>query len=166
MKIGVRQAKFHDVDQVMKVLNEATADLISKGINQWSYPWESEMIKNEITFNHCFVLEVDQVVGGTFFISDIDSLSQLPIEPGSKYLSKMAILPELQGNGFGAKMIAFACSFAKNKGSILYLDCWAGNDKLKSFYSHNGLEYVGDFPEEDYFISVFRSPESNRSAFL
>jgi hypothetical protein len=38
----------------------------------------------------------------------------------------------------------------------LYLDCWAGNEKLKEFYFNNGFEYVGDFPEEDYFISVFK----------
>jgi hypothetical protein len=38
----------------------------------------------------------------------------------------------------------------------LYLDCWAGNKKLRNFYSNAGFDFIGDFPEEDYMISVFK----------
>ncbi|WP_088012228.1 GNAT family N-acetyltransferase [Gottfriedia acidiceleris] len=38
----------------------------------------------------------------------------------------------------------------------IYLDCWAGNDKLKQFYQNYGLKQLGDFPENDYYISIFK----------
>jgi GNAT superfamily N-acetyltransferase len=152
----IRLAKLEDLDQILKVFNDVTLDLQNKGINQWSYPWKPKIIENAIKSNHSYVLLLDEKVIGTFFISDVDSLSELSIEPQSEYLSKIAILPEFQGRNFGTKIIDFACSFAKGLNKTLYLDCWAGNEKLKEFYSNNGLEYVGDFPEEDYFISVFK----------
>jgi hypothetical protein len=38
----------------------------------------------------------------------------------------------------------------------VHIDCWAENEKLKDFYSKNGFEYLGDFAEEDYLISIFK----------
>ncbi|MFF2796389.1 GNAT family N-acetyltransferase [Lysinibacillus xylanilyticus] len=93
---------------------------------------------------------------GTFCINEIDNINEFPVELNSKYLSQIAILPEFQGRNFGSSITQFACSFVKGLRKTLYLDCWAGNEKLKEFYSRNGLEYIGDFPEEDYYISIFK----------
>ncbi|MGV2941336.1 GNAT family N-acetyltransferase [Mesobacillus sp. LC4] len=64
--------------------------------------------------------------------------------------------PEYQGKGYGSVITSWSCQYARQLVEELYLDCWAGNEKLKNFYSENGFEYVGDFPEEDYYISVFK----------
>ncbi|MFC3771642.1 GNAT family N-acetyltransferase [Paenibacillus sp. GCM10012303] len=152
----IRNVVIQEIDHVLKILNETTVHLISKGISQWSFPWEPEMIINEISSNHCFIVKVGEVICGVFFIRDIDCLNGVSIDPCSKYLSKIAISPEFQGMGYGSKILAFACTFAQDQNSTLYLDCWAGNDKLKAFYVNNGMEYLGDYPEESYFISVFR----------
>ena len=53
-------------------------------------------------------------------------------------------------------MMEYSLTLSKKLELLLYLDCWAGNDKLKNFYLNNGFKHVGDFPEEDYFISVFK----------
>ena len=37
----------------------------------------------------------------------------------------------------------------------LYLDCRAGNKKLRDFYSKSGFDFMGDFPVADYMVSVF-----------
>ncbi|WP_082686941.1 GNAT family N-acetyltransferase [Bacillus sp. FJAT-27445] len=79
------------------------------------------------------------------------------LEEDSLYLSKIAILPTYQGHGIGREIVSFSCSLAETAGKPLYLDYWAGNKKLKNFYTGCGLEYMGDFLEEDYFISVFKS---------
>jgi ribosomal protein S18 acetylase RimI-like enzyme len=111
-EMKIRLAKVEDLDQILKVLNDVTLYLQEKGINQWSYPWSHEIIENAIKNNYSYVLLLGEKVIGTFFISDIDILSELPIEPQSKYLSKIAILPEFQGKNLGSKIIDFACSFA------------------------------------------------------
>lgn len=69
---------------------------------------------------------------------------------------QFVILPEYQGNNLGSVLMDFACSFANEVNKSIYLDCWAGNDKLKAFYLNNGFDYQGDFPEENYFISIFK----------
>jgi len=83
----------------------------------------------------------------------VDTLADLQPEPRSKYLYQIAILPEYQGKGIGKQITTFAQGLAD---LAVYLDCWAGNEKLKKFYTETGFKYLGDFPEEDYFISIFK----------
>lgn len=152
----IRLATSNDQQQVMNVLNKATLGLQKKGIYQWGYPWDVNKIVSEIKNNYSYVLFLDEEIVGTFCIKDIDSLSELTIDSKSYYLSQIAILPEYQGNNYGSKITDFACSYANEENKTIYLDCWAGNEKLKNFYLNKGFEYQGDFPEEDYFISIFK----------
>ncbi|MBE7129337.1 GNAT family N-acetyltransferase [Bacillus mycoides] len=153
----IRLAKLNDLQQVLNVLNKVTLDLQKKGINQWDYPWDTNKITSEIKKNYLYVLLIASETIGTFGIKEIDSLSDLTIDSKSKYLYQIAILPEYQGNKFGSVITEFACSYAKEVNNTIYLDCWTGNEKLKHFYLNNGFEYQGDFPERNYFISIFKS---------
>lgn len=152
----IRLATANDSQKVVNVLNKATLDLHKKGIYQWDYPWNGNNIINEITNNHMYVLLLDEEIVGTFCIKDIDCLSKLTFQSKSFYLYQIAILPEYQGNSYGSELTSFVCSFAKERNETIYLDCWAGNKKLKKFYLNNGFVYLGDFPEADYFISIFK----------
>lgn len=152
----IRLAKLKDLEQVVFILNEATLELQQKGIHQWEYPWDKNKIQNQIKNNYSYVLLRHNKIIGTFCINDIDYINDLTVDEESKYLSQIAILPKFQGRNVGSAINDFTCSFVKGLNQTLYLDCWAGNEKLKEFYLRNGLEYIGDFPEEDYFISVFK----------
>lgn len=152
----IRLATPKDQHQVVNVLNEVTLALQKKDIYQWDYPWEVNKIANEINNYYTYVLLLEEKIIGTFCIKDIDCISELTIDPKSYYLSQIAILPKYQGNNYGSKITDFACYFAKERNKIMYLDCWSGNEKLKKFYLNNGFKYQGDFPEEDYFISIFK----------
>jgi RimJ/RimL family protein N-acetyltransferase len=152
----IRLANINDHQQVLNVLNKTTFGLQRKGINQWDYPWDVNKIASEIMNNNTYVLLLDADIIGTFCIKEIDSLSDLAIESESKYLYQIAILPKYQGNKIGSVITEFACSFANKVNKTIYLDCWAGNEKLKDFYLKNGFEYQGDFAEEDYLISIFK----------
>jgi RimJ/RimL family protein N-acetyltransferase len=152
----IRLAKLNDFQQVLYVLNKTTLGLHKKGIKQWDYPWDENIVVSEIKNNHTYVLLFDSEIIGTFCIKEIDSLSDLVIDSKSKYLYQIAILPKYQGNNIGSVITEFACSFANKVNKTIYLDCWAGNEKLKDYYLKNGFEYQGDFAEEDYFISIFK----------
>ena len=152
----IRLANLEDCQQVVSVLNEVTIHLSRKGIEQWNYPWDSSIIQTQIKSNCSYVLLKDGVVIGTFCISCIDHINDVTVPLHSKYLSQIAISPAYQGQNYGKQITDFACALAKNNNKTLYLDCWAGNDKLRDFYERNGFEYVGDFPEEDYYISIFK----------
>ncbi|WP_454099323.1 GNAT family N-acetyltransferase [Metabacillus sp. SLBN-84] len=73
----------------------------------------------------------------------------------SIYLSQLAILPAHQGKGIALYITEFACSYAMSVKKKIYLDCWAGNEKLKNFYLKAGFDFQGDLPEGDYSISIF-----------
>lgn len=152
----IRLATLNAQQRVSNVLNKVTLNLQKKGINQWNYPWDVDKIASDIKKNYVYVLLVDEEIVGTFCIKDIVCLSELTIDPKSKYLFQIAILPEYQGNNLGSVITDFARSFAREVDKTIYLDCWAGNEKLKNFYLNNGFEYQGNFPEEDYFISIFK----------
>jgi ribosomal protein S18 acetylase RimI-like enzyme len=155
--VQIRSAREEDLQTVLSLLNEVTLDLYQKGIYQWDYPWEEKRVLSQINNQHLYVLLTEgHQIAGTFCVSEIHKINDLPVEANSKYLSQIAVSPKLQGMKFGSKIIQFACSLAEETDKTLYLDCWAGNDKLKAFYTSNGLTYTGDFPEEDYRISIFK----------
>lgn len=153
--LEIRLARIKDLKRILYVLNETTFDLKQKGINQWNDPWDDNKITDQIINNDSFVLILNNEIIGTFCIHTINSMNELSVEPESKYLSQIAIIPTYQGKNLGSKITDFACSLVRELNKSLYLDCWSGNKKLKEFYLNSGFEYIGDFPEEEYFISIF-----------
>jgi len=153
MNINIREATFYDQDDILTILNEVSAELKRKGIDQWQERWSPLANFVELHHRRLYVVTLDEKIVGTFGIKGLDTLVDLSIEPGSKYLYHIAILPEYQGQGIGAQITAFAKRLAK---PAIYLDCWAGNEKLKDFYGKMGFEYLGDHPEKDYYISIFK----------
>jgi len=155
-KMMIRLATLDNKETVVEILNKVTLDLHGKGIQQWEYPWDADRLADVIKKNYVYVLVKDENIIGTFCIKEIDELSELKIDSRSNYLYQIAILPDYQGNKLGSDITDFACTYAKEVNKTLYLDCWAGNGKLKGFYLNNGFTYEGDFPENDYFISIYK----------
>lgn len=150
-QMEIRSAREEDIKDILFILNAASLALIEKGINQWEYPWDEKMFVKQIGF-----LYVGTVAGKVISTLGIKDLNDWHVVKSGKYLYQIAIHPEYQGKGYGTVISSWACQYARSLGEELYLDCWAGNQKLKHFYSENGFTYVGDFPEEDYYISVFK----------
>ncbi|KFY09601.1 hypothetical protein V491_08082 [Pseudogymnoascus sp. VKM F-3775] len=73
------------------------------------------------------------------------------------YLHSLLLEPAYQGQGLGVLFLKEALSlFRAGEGvGVVVLDCWAGNGKLRSFYERVGFVLHGEFPEEDYYITVF-----------
>ncbi|MBT2636880.1 GNAT family N-acetyltransferase [Bacillus sp. ISL-39] len=147
----IRPAKPEDVKEILSILNSVSLALLDKGINQWSYPWNEEKLVDQLGF-----LYVGTVGGNVIATFGMKVLNDWHVGKSGKYLYQIAIQPEYQGKGYGSVITCWAGEYARRLGEELYLDCWAGSAKLKDFYSENGFEFVGDFPEEEYDISVFK----------
>ncbi len=75
---------------------------------------------------------------------------------GLWFLQKLMVAPELQGNGIGRVVLDGALTQAMDRGAArVVLDCWAGNGKLRDFYTRAGFRLHGVFPEGDYEVAVF-----------
>jgi len=99
---------------------------------------------------------VNSSIIATFSIKDTDYVNVPLIEAQNNYLYRVAVLPEYFGKSLGLKMVNYAMKLSRQMNKTLYLDCWAGNNKLREFYSGAGFELLGDVPEEDYMVSVFK----------
>ena len=154
--MNIRIGTFDDRQTIINILNSTTLDLLEKGIPQWEYPWNEKEILHDMDKNQAFLMFEENQPVGVFFIKEKGSLSSLTLKPGSLYLNQVAILPKYQGKNLGSKITAFAQKMANQAKKDLYVDCWAGNGKLKAFYNRNGFELLGDYPEADYFVSIFK----------
>jgi GNAT superfamily N-acetyltransferase len=151
-KMLIRKARIEEAQEITDVLNVVTQDLLRKNIRQWTQPWNESEIIEGINQGQLYVLADENKILGTFAIKEKSCLSSLELTDGSYYLYQIAILPICQGKGLGREIL----KFAERHFEKVYLDCWAGNTRLKDFYSQNGWDYLGDFPENDYFISIFK----------
>ena len=156
MKNEIRSAKLNDSSIIVDILNKTTLHLHEKGIAQWAYPWDDDQIIKDINEGRLYLMTAGDTAAGTFSIKATDDVDARLIEKGHNYLYRIAVMPEYQGRNLGIDIIRFAKEYTKNTGKALYLDCWAGNKKLKDFYSDAGFEHIGDEPEDGYFISVFK----------
>lgn len=157
MLYEIRLAGEDDVRIIVELLNKVTLNLHQKNINQWTYPWNFEEINIDIKNKNTYVITTDKLIVGTFSIKDMGINMVLDIsKPYNLYLYRIAILPRYQGKNIGLKVVNYAFQVSRNLRKTLYLDCWAGNIKLRKFYSKAGFDYCGNFQEEDYMISVFK----------
>lgn len=157
--MDIRIASQEDMTDIVAILDAATKKLLDKKIYQWTLPWEQSLIEREIALGYQYLARIDGSVAAVFSIREIDGNSWEREGPDrALYLYRIAVSPHYQGTGTGRALCEWAQNHSLGRKMRLYLDCWAGNEKLRAFYAQAGFHSVGDFPEEDYMITVFRYP--------
>ncbi len=155
MEIGI--GDLTDLERILEVLNSATKKLLDKKVYQWEYPWETAQIEEDIREKRQFTVKDASRMIAVFSIKDTLGNVWEPENHGDQcYLYRIAVHPQVQGAGVGEAVCTWVKAYAINNNKTVYLDCWAGNEKLKAFYTKAGFDCLGEFPEEDYKISVFR----------
>lgn len=156
-EISIVKAKDLDFTKVKKILNDVTEDLVSKDIYQWNFTCDENTIKNDIANEKVYIILVEGHPVGTFSIEELCNLkNDFYRKVEGRYLYRVALLPRIQGVGYGKQILEYIKEECINNNYSLYLDCWSGNERLKRFYNKSGLKYMGDFPENDYNISIFK----------
>jgi GNAT superfamily N-acetyltransferase len=80
-------------------------------------------------------------------------------------LSRLAVSRSVAGQGVAMRLLDWAVDYARSRGKReLRLDCWAGNERLKRFYTDSGFDARGDVESpgldlsgggRSYFVSRF-----------
>ncbi len=156
MKIEIRKAYAEDFGAVLNILESAALKLLAKGVQQWDYPWNENELYGQIEQGEFYIAFADEAPAGCFGIKDFRN-NTFTQDSNGLYFYHLAVHPQYSGSSLGKEMCRWVQNFAKAENRDIYFDCWAGNDFLKKFYSENGFEYIGDFPEEDYFVSAFKT---------
>lgn len=152
----VKKAEYTDIPALLDILNSATQKLLSKGVQQWEYPWDEEIVKSYIDKNEFYIAFYNDNPCGCFGLKKYVPNRFVPEDVDGEYWYHLAVHPDYDRLGIGYMLCRWVQEYSKQTGTTIYFDCWAGNKSLRNYYSFNGFEHIGDFPEEDYFVSAFR----------
>ncbi|MBO6879387.1 MULTISPECIES: GNAT family N-acetyltransferase [Winogradskyella] len=156
----IRKGSLEDIDSIMNLTKACAKAMIANGIYQWNehYPNPSAFI-NDVKRNELYVLEIDNQVKGTIVISTFMDEEYIPIKWLTKnkknvYIHRLAIHPDLQGQGYAQQLMDFAENHAiENDYSSIRLDTFSQNKRNQKFYELRGYKRLGDiyFPKQSEF---------------
>lgn len=153
-----RKSVEKDIDEIMKIINEAKLYFKENNINQWQdgYPNE-EVILNDIKNKESFVIIENNKVAGTVAVSFRGEKTYNKIYEG-KWLSnndyavihRIAISNEFKGLGIGSMIIEEAqkLAFERNINSIK-IDTQKDNLSMQKLLIKNDFKYCGLIYLED-----------------
>lgn len=145
------------MNEVVVLLNGVTRKLLDKNINQWKYPCDERFVAEDILNGRLIAIKNEEKIIGVFSIKEVSSFFDITSEENIiLYVYRIAVDTNFQGEGIGALILDYCKDYGKDKEKEMYLDCWQGNKKLRSFYETHGLIYIRDYPEEDFFVSVYK----------
>jgi len=157
MNITVRKAIAADIEKLMDILNSATKKLLDKGVMQWEYPWDTQEVQSFITKEEFYIAEYEGVPCACFGLKPFCDNYFVPQDKTGLYWYHLAVHPDYDKLGIGYMLCRWVHDFAQENKISIYFDCWAGNNSLRNYYSFNGFEFIGEFPEEDYFVAAFKT---------
>jgi ribosomal protein S18 acetylase RimI-like enzyme len=130
---------------VHRLLDEAAAWLVRRGIQQWPSPYPRAGTEGALAQRTLWVGTRDGRVVATMRLvrSDPEVWGDDPLP--ALYLHTLAVGRERRARGSGPEMLRSAARTAAQQGcAVLRLDCWAGNGRLRGYYEDAGFRHVGD----------------------
>lgn len=134
-----------DLSEVVQVLNLSHGTVAKKfGFTKESNPsnnafiTDTELRKQLVSGINLYVINTDNRIVGCIAIEESKS------KAGTYYIEKVSVLPEYRKNGFGIKLMDFACSEIKNRGGteigIALIDEYT---ELKNWYLKQKFKITG-----------------------
>jgi ribosomal protein S18 acetylase RimI-like enzyme len=167
-EVQVRRATAEDAEWTVDLSSRVQESLAASGSLQEIGPLALNVVETSIRAGYAYILELKGQrlrIGCVLVPLDGASSNTQTIQhvswgvknlPGPLwYLQSLMIEPNEQGKGLGLMFLDGVLRLMKDDGGTIILDCWAGNTKLRDFYEKAGFMYHGNFPENDYEISVF-----------
>jgi GNAT superfamily N-acetyltransferase len=142
---------------VLRTLLHACAErLADQGYRNWRDFDVTESLEADLLQREVWLLRepapfgVDEPIIATWTVGTVP-LRPYPAgfwpEDGTRamYLNRLAVVPDCQGRGTGARCMAIAAARARQLGcDAIRLDYLAANDGLRRFYTRLGYEPVGE----------------------
>lgn len=138
----MRRATLADAAVVLSILDEASAWLRSRGIDQWPERFGLGWIGPSLESGQTWLAFVDREPVGTITLSDSDPM--WPEDRGDAlYVHRVAV--RRTAAGLGGVLLDWADATARQQGRLwLRLDCVATNGALRAYYEQRGFVHRGD----------------------
>jgi len=152
MKVTIRATAPDELDEVLSVLDEAGAWLHAIGITQQcplSFSGREgtpETFTDQLNAGIVYLACIDDAAVGTFRLTEHDARVWPEAKTGEAlYLHSLAVRRSVAGSGVATEMLTWARARAASLGmQELRLDCWAGNQRLRRYYTDAGFEFRGE----------------------
>lgn len=165
VKLTVRQAQEGDVAFIVALIDRVQKKLTDSGSLQQIGPVSTATALDYINRDAAHILvESDRRLGSVFVepvtIESCPYLQQWGLVSRKHFpwfLRKLAIEPDEQGRGLGYLFLNGIKSYisVQPQPAMIFLDCWAGNIKLRTFYTKAGFQLHGVYPADDAEVAVF-----------
>ena len=162
---NVRPASVSEIPLLLDIAAAAQDKLTRAGSAQQIAGYTRPNADARVPRDEMYVLEVSGHLIGSAFVEpvtperfpQISAWTAVPAGHSAWFLYGLVIRPSSQGSGLGRVLLDGICrQEAFTAPAVLLLDCWAGNHRLRTFYSGARFEFCGEFAEEDYRVAVFR----------
>jgi RimJ/RimL family protein N-acetyltransferase len=163
----VRRAIEEDAQWIVDLSARVQESLTASGSLQEIGPLSHQAVEISTRGGFAYLLEVERLRIGSVLVEPLDGeyFNTQKIQfvrwgvdhlPGPIwYLQSLMIESTEQSKGLGLMFLDGVMTLMKDQRGTIILDCWAGNIKLRDFYEKAGFIHHGDFPENDYEISVY-----------
>ena len=165
--IQVRRATAGDAPGIVDLSSRVQKKLTESGSLQIIGPVSQSKVEISVNGGFTYILEKSGARIGSVFVEPLDGvypntqiIQYANWEVGGLprplwYLQSLMLEPMEQGKGLGLRFLDGIKNLMREQGGTIVLDCWAGNSKLRVFYENADFIHHGNFPEDDYEISVY-----------
>ena len=160
--LTIVEATAQSLDEFIALLEQVGDWLWQKGVKQWQpgvHYRNREKMADWIN-RGCLILAYhpERLAGGCV-LSTVAPAVWSDAAADALYLSTLAVARFAAGQGVGAQIIDACTQATARRGkSRLRLDCWDGNDFLKSYYRQHGFNMLQTIPVQDYYVRLFEKP--------
>ena len=145
------RATGNEIFEVARMFEDCKAYLEQRGILQWdeSYP-NKEYFESASSDENLFVLKEDGKIVGAMVLDEWqtpewESADWTEVNGNPLILHSFCVHPDVQGKGYGKKMLQFAEDFTKGQNyPVLRLDAYSGNKSAVAFYKKRGYRKAGE----------------------
>ncbi|GCE30872.1 hypothetical protein KDA_63560 [Dictyobacter alpinus] len=170
--LQVRLASDRDVAYIVSLIDRVQKQLTASGSLQIIGPLPHALVAEFVAMEAAFVFESPAGLLGSVFVQPATpescpnliswQLTACDLHPW--FLQTLALEPEQQGRGLGFHFLSGVRALVAQRDpqANIILDCWAGNTKLRTFYTRAGFTLHGEFIEKDHWLAVFVQSAASR----
>ncbi len=150
--LHIRSAEASDLLEIGALFDRARQSLKEQGVDQWQdgYPFPEDL-EEDVTRDRAYVLlSGGRVVGYFAYVSGKDrvyeEISEGAFRESGKYAAvhRVAVSPELRGNGVGSRIFDYAVKLAHIDLAVsLRCDTHEDNRPMRSLLAKCGFQYCG-----------------------
>ncbi len=140
----VRKLAVSETPQLLAFLREAQEWLKAQGIEQWTHPFNDDVILDSVVRGEVFVFIKTGKIKASVTLLPLKDPYWGEVIGTALYLHRLIVPRSQTGRGYGEQLLKWAENYTRDLGmQNLRLDCMAANNKLREYYRARGYDAKG-----------------------